>query len=206
MKKNEIYTCIQCNKKFKINEFNKRKIWRYKKTGRFYCSEKCTKEFCSKLASEFMKKTNARFKEYYKKRMKEDNPSFNQEVINKVHETKKKNGSLHKPPIKQGGNGKEKPLPVLMLNKVLNWELNHIVLTGVREYYPTHYKLELANIEYKIAIEIDGPSAYSRKELSKKKETYLNSLGWTVIRFKNQEVLKNLEGCLKKIDEYLEVK
>jgi very-short-patch-repair endonuclease len=57
--------------------------------------------------------------------------------------------------------------------------------------YPTHYKIDCANPPRKFAIEVDGNSHHveTRKVEDAKKEAMLRSLGWTVLRFWNEEIL-----------------
>jgi hypothetical protein len=58
--------------------------------------------------------------------------------------------------------------------------------------YPTNYKVDLGNIETKLAIECDGHKHKSPKErlIDAKKGEKLASLGWTVLRFWNQQILE----------------
>jgi|SRR6188508_156701 len=184
--------CNFCNQVI-INP-TKRKLYDFKRRGKIYCSSECVKIKKSLSSRERMIKMN---KEYASDRMKKNNPSFNKEIIKKGILTKIKKGSFHKTPIIQGGNGKKTPIPVQMLNDRLNWTLRYIFRTGVHGFYPTHYKLEIANQEKQICIEIDGNSSYSRKDEAKKKEEYLESKGWITLRFKNKDILKNLESCVQ---------
>ena len=67
--------------------------------------------------------------------------------------------------------------------------------------YPTHYKLDIANPDFMMAVEVDGPSHSSleRKAQDAKKDRFLRSLGWTVLRFTNQEVMDDLGGCVRTV-------
>lgn len=67
----------------------------------------------------------------------------------------------------------------------------HVVPLGRIPGYPTHYKLDLANPARMITIELDGPShnAVKRKEADRRKTEKLSSLGWTVLRFWNKDIL-----------------
>lgn len=192
------YKCNYCgnlfknNKKITYDHFCERK--------RAYCSKECSKEYCREISRKTLSITN---RKYASKRMQIRNPSFIKENLEKIRKTKLKNGTLNTPPKIQGGNGRETPLPVIMLNEILKWELCFIQKTGVKEYYPTHYKLEIANPEKKVCIEIDGQSCYSRKDLMLKKQEYLEGIGWKVFRFKNKEVLKNPTACAEEILRYV---
>jgi very-short-patch-repair endonuclease len=55
------------------------------------------------------------------------------------------------------------------------------------------YKVDVGNPKYRAAVEIDGPSRFSRK-----KDTVLRLLGWSVLRFRNEEVLENLPECVRR--------
>jgi hypothetical protein len=69
--------------------------------------------------------------------------------------------------------------------------------------YPTNYKLDLGNPELKIGIELNGESHRSAaaRARDEKKRLKLESLGWTVLAFWNEEVLKDLFGTLRQIQE-----
>lgn len=185
--------CTNCN--IIILNLKKEKLWQFNRTGKVYCSKECTKLYTANVSRKNLIEIN---KKYASERMKRKNPCFNKETIEKIKNTKIKNGTLHKPPIIQGGNGKETPCPVKILCERLKWQLKYILRTGTRNFYPTHYKLEIANIEKKICIEIDSQVSYSRKDKAEKKENYLKSKGWITLRFKNKDVLNNLEYCIDK--------
>lgn len=186
--------CFVCAKHFDHIKIKKTKSDRYKLTGRWYCSSECAKQFAAETSRITLSNTN---KKYASNRMKINNPAFKEDVKKKIRKTKIINGTLHNKPIIQGGNGREQPKTVQMLNKILNWEVCYIIGTGTRVYYPTHYKLELAEPKKKIYIEIDGASSYSRKEQAEKKEYFMKKKGWKLIRFKNHEVLRNLDACIQ---------
>ncbi|WP_413937143.1 endonuclease domain-containing protein [Nitrospira sp. BLG_1] len=67
--------------------------------------------------------------------------------------------------------------------------------------YPTNYKLDVANVALKVGIEIDGLShnLIERRAADRKKEEFMASIGWRVLRFTNEEVEKNLDGCVQKV-------
>lgn len=55
--------------------------------------------------------------------------------------------------------------------------------------------------EMKIIIEIDGETHFTdeQKALDSKREDYLRSLGLKIVRYTNDEIMKNLEGVLEDI-------
>ncbi|MEA1959515.1 MAG: endonuclease domain-containing protein [Chloroflexota bacterium] len=57
----------------------------------------------------------------------------------------------------------------------------------------------------KLVIEVDGSQHYSDEVLKadKQRDAYLRGSDLTVIRFSNMEVLKNLDGVVGRIGEYL---
>jgi len=116
-------------------------------------------------------------------------PMLNPESRAKVSRRLKEIG--HKPSVR-GGNGQGPTVPQSMLLAMLDdsWQAELAVSLGPREPgYPTHYKLDLGNAAMKVGIELDGHSHHSRKALDRKKDNKLASLGWTVLRFWNHQIL-----------------
>ena len=139
---------------------------------------------------------------YASERMKRNNPMFKEEVRQKVSQTLKV--IKHHPPI-QGGNGRGLTIPQELLIKSLS-EFHpmseFVVPTKLRNQgYPTHYKIDIAILPQKIAIEVDGGSHCSEKVQSAdmRKTEFLNGLGWKVLRFSNREVTEHLETCVREI-------
>jgi len=133
-------------------------------------------------------------------RMKKNNPMFKKETRDKMSNTLKYIG--HKPRI-QGGNGKEMPVSqrVLLVALGKGWYAEHVVLTKGIMDSPYNYKIDIANPKKMIAIEVDGRShcLLKRQEQDRKKEKILKKLGWIVLRFKNEEVMSNLDLVIKNI-------
>lgn len=181
---------------------------------KIFCSKVCRYKNprITKILSESVSKTNLRDSKKISYRMRTNNPTSNKSVLNKIISTKKKNGTLNKPPIKRGGNGTFTDSQ-LKLNKCLNWSLELPIKTvpdsvplGSRKAYvlkrniATNYKVDIGNKITKLAIEIDGHSHYGRRKcLDLKKEKCLKKLGWTVLRFTNQEVMANFSKVLFRI-------
>lgn len=74
-------------------------------------------------------------------------------------------------------------------------------LRGRFESPPTHYKVDIALPEKKLAVEVDGGSHKSLKwrYLDRRKTEMLTALGWRVVRFWNEEVLADPALVAEKI-------
>jgi hypothetical protein len=117
------------------------------------------------------------------------NPMSNPETRAKVSSILR--AMKHKPSVR-GGNGTGLTVPQKILLDALGteWIAEYALSLGRRTAgYPTAYKLDLANLELKINIEVDGGSHYGRKDKDKKRDAKLASLGWTVLRFWNKDIL-----------------
>ncbi len=77
--------------------------------------------------------------------------------------------------------------------------------------YPHRFRRQVAFGNYivdfycaaaKLAVELDGSQHYELKEqdYDARRTAYLNSVGITVLRFSNLEVLRNLRGVCQMID------
>ena len=103
----------------------------------------------------------------------------------------------------RGGNGKGVTLPQSTLLNALGdgWEPEYVIPTGKNKGdFATHYKIDIANKDRKIAIEIDGKSHYSRKKQDNKKDSFLRERGWRIYRFTNQQAVQNTLECVQKIN------
>jgi hypothetical protein len=108
-------------------------------------------------------------------------------------------------PLVRGGNGKSLPVPQEALIKALGpeWIPEYPVRTGKKpgSGYPTNYKVDIAHWQLKVAVEVDGKShrSHSRQDQDRKKEDLLIELGWSVLRFSNQQVMEHLEACVHEV-------
>lgn len=176
-------TCVVCGKVFE---------W---KTKRKTCSEECKRV----RFSQTMSKTNYR---YASERQKRNNTIRFPGAREKLKNTLKEMG--WKPPV-QGGNGKPTPKPVMNMYEQLtqNYETAIELAIPTKQPrgsgYPTCYKVDLAIPEYHLAIEIDGASHQSleRQRQDAKKDAFLDTLGWKVLRFSNKEVENGLMQCVE---------
>jgi len=140
------------------------------------------------------------------KRMKENNP-----MTNPIALAKMKNSMKGRTFLSRGGNSTI-TVPQLMLSKMLNLPVEYPIKTkDVKHLFPSLpncYKVDLAIPELKIAIEVDGQTHKLKKwkYLDKRKTEVLNALGWSVLRFWNQEVLTETQAVLDKIDQYSHIR
>jgi len=55
----------------------------------------------------------------------------------------------------------------------------------------------------KLVIEIDGKIHYKQKEKDEDREFIIKKLGLKIVRFKNEEVLNNIDSVIEKLRKYL---
>jgi hypothetical protein len=139
-------------------------------------------------------------------RMRANNPMKNPESVEKMRQSLSGRTFLSR-----GGNGKT-TVPQEMIAKRMNLQMEFAISTlgakGVFPSLPSCYKVDLAIPEMKIAIEVDGKT-HLRKNwifLDARKTSILNHLGWSVLRFTNQEVLRDLDAVVEKINSYTTLK
>lgn len=124
---------------------------------------------------------------------KHANPMSHNAVRQKVRE---KLRQMRYKPLRRGGNGGLLTLPQLALLHALGdgWEAEVALPTGKprKSGFPTNYKVDLANRDLKIGIEIDGRShrLTDRAGQDAKKDRLLRSLGWLVYRVSNARALE----------------
>jgi very-short-patch-repair endonuclease len=58
----------------------------------------------------------------------------------------------------------------------------------------------------RVVIELDGSQHQDQKEHNEERTTYLNSLGYKVIRFWNAQVMNDIQGVIRTIEKELEGK
>lgn len=167
----------------------KRSCGRIRKT----CSETCE----NKRHSMTMARTN---RVHAAPRMRDRNPMFCDAYRLKAIRTLRDMG--HQPQLR-GGNGTGPTVPESTLASRLSLQTNVVVRTlmGAGSGYPSHYKVDVGDRSLKLAIEIDGSShgMRARREQDEKKTELLESLGWTVLRFTNAEVMEHLEDVARTV-------
>ena len=190
--------CETCNK---IIPFKKAR------EGHKFCSPNCAssnieriKQQSDDLRNQWKNET---FRNSVVNRMKLKNPSKNREIVEKAKQTKLKNGTLHIWAGERGGNGKISYAESKLMDFCVN---NGFIYNGAictrfaRElypdnHYPTSYKPDFVNNDIKLCIEVDGDSHKNSgvKERDIKKEKCLQLLGYTTIRFWNNEIINDFE-------------
>jgi hypothetical protein len=164
----------------------------YRMTGRGYCSTQCSNAYRSKISSTTMARTN---REYASDRMKTRNPMRLPESRAKMSATLQAIG--HAPKLR-GGNGRpptEAERTLFAMFASIGFEPQVNIRTGYgpgNGVYPTVYKPDMGNWALKIALEADGSShtSHERRAQDVKKDAFLRGLGWTVLRFSNEQILK----------------
>lgn len=109
----------------------------------------------------------------------------------------------HRPKV-QGGNGRGLTEPQQRLLDALpeGWVAEHVCPTGARIKGgpPTNYKIDVANPELMVAVEIDGEShGRARRVSDERKDQWLSDHGWSVFRFSNREVLSSTSSVIERI-------
>jgi very-short-patch-repair endonuclease len=91
----------------------------------------------------------------------------------------------------------------MLLASALGWEMEVAVPTKQPRGsgYPTCYKIDIGNKTLRVGVEVDGASHFSleRQLQDRKKEELLQSLGWKVLRFSNEDVIRNLTNCVQAV-------
>jgi hypothetical protein len=104
-------------------------------------------------------------------------------------------------PRVRGGNGQELTVPQQALLAALGegWVPEFIVPTKMPRHmeWPTHYKIDLAHPDLRIALEIDGysHSITTRRAQDRRKTAFLAERGWHVLRVTNAQALVLSTTC-----------
>lgn len=111
-------------------------------------------------------------------------------------------GANQRGPTVRGGNGCGLTAPQAELLAALGpgWVAEHIVCTDKHPGSPNHYKIDLANPSCMTAIEVDGSSHNGRRRAADaRKDAFLRSVGWTVVRVTNADALRRPHEIVKTI-------
>jgi hypothetical protein len=100
-------------------------------------------------------------------------------------------------PSARGGNGTGLTVPQKKLLAVLSGDwMAELPISLIRHGpgFPSHYKVDIGSRTLKIGIELDGHTHRSRTSKDQKKDAKLATLGWTVLRFWNWDILTWING------------
>lgn len=193
-RKRVVLPCLGCGENVELKGLGLAQAGR----GRAYCSMECKTEVIRKLNSETMARTN---RKYASERMRLRNPMAKEEHRKTMSATLR--AMAWKPKVR-GGNGRTTK-PQELLAAALGWPMEVVVTTGARALgrsdIPNCYKLDVAHEGLKIAVEVDGFShaTPTGRDQDARKTAFLQGLGWTVLRFWNSEVLKDLSACVRAV-------
>lgn len=134
-------------------------------------------------------------------RMRLENPMRNPDVRERARLAK-----IGRTFLARGGNGKLTK-PQMLLAQALGFRFPvefRIKTATVRHLFtslPPAYSVDLADPMRKVAIEVDGATHRLKrwKFLDARKTSVLQALGWSVLRFTNEEVMENPEAVATKI-------
>src|ERR1035437_6148470 len=201
-----IQRCPECKRKFQFKKHTQ---------PRTYCSGSCGSKARAAKVKNFGEKMKKLFKEKghprqgkkdlaCAKRMRENNPMSNPITLEKMRQK-----MIGKTFLARGGNG-ELTVPQLKLAESTGLPVEWVIkperakISGLFKSLPTCYKVDLANPLLKIAIEVDGET-HKRKLwrfLDHRKKEVLNHEEWSVLRFKNEEVMEKLTEITRLIKRY----
>jgi len=74
-----------------------------------------------------------------------------------------------------------------------------------RQHPCGQYIIDFACLENKLGIEVDGGQHDSNVEKDNLRTQWLASHGWTILRFWNHEVLKEIEAVLAEVNQYCSI-
>ena len=193
-------------------------------TKRSACSKQCQvklpRDKTVRKSPEFRKKLSESLSASYRSargverrkqasdRMKLSNPSHDREVVQRITETRRMNGTLHTLCLHRGGNGHltEPQVQVAAMFPESVLELAIPTKMGGTGYAPNAYKVDIGFQDIKLAVEIDGESHNSPDARARdaKKDSILAGLGWHVLRVKNQEVMESPETVRARIQSEID--
>ena|SRR3989338_5262248 len=93
------------------------------------------------------------------------------------------------------------PAEKLFWSKVSNRQFYNLKFR--KQHGVANYIVDFYCPEKKLIIEIDGDTHASEKDIEndKKRDKYIASLGYVIIRYHNQDVRKNIEGVFEDLKE-----
>lgn len=100
----------------------------------------------------------------------------------------------------RGGKGKVSE-PERRLAEALGLRTHVVIPTGRPGPYPRHYTVDVGDPDLMVAVEVDGPShrALWVQAADRRKTYFLRSLGWSVSRCSNRDVLEHFDRTVRRI-------
>lgn len=165
--------CEQCRQPFQLK--TPQEITYFLRKGRRFCSKSCASSH----------------------RMTTCNPMWTSVSRQRMTQTMR---DISRGPAVRGGNGKGPTLPQRELAAKMGqaWEMELVIGLGNQWRLlncPKNYRVDIGNRLLKRAVEVDGSSHLSlnRRIADQKKDRILSSLGWSVARLTNEEVMRLLK-------------
>jgi hypothetical protein len=163
------------------------------------CSRKCAREKGVRACHKALRGNPA---PWHAERMRQNNP-----MANPATRAKMQASLTGRTFLARGGNGKT-TAPQRLLAEALGLPMEYAIATAsVKDAFaslPPCYKVDIADPERMLAIEVDGKTHKTRKwqHIDARKESVLRALGWSVLRFWNQEALTDTARVLADIRTY----
>lgn len=200
-------TCEWCGQEFQVKPAEAKR--------RRFCGLVCSNTWKSNRpgAIEYMRrgqqigvaKLRGRKRPEYSARMTLNNPMLNPKTVEKMRQK-----MIGRPFKFRGGNGKLTPQQVALAERLkLTQYTEYPVRTKpVRDRFesiPTSYKVDIADPRKRLAIEVDGKAHQVSRHrwLDERKTLVLNALGWSVLRFTNQEIDTDLERVAHQVELFI---
>jgi very-short-patch-repair endonuclease len=98
--------------------------------------------------------------------------------------------------IRQEFKGNMTPAEQVLWDEMKNRKLG---VKFRRQHIIDTYIPDFVALSIKLVIEVDGKIHLNRKDEDTARTFWLNSMGYKVIRFKNEEVINNIAGVVEKI-------
>ncbi len=194
--------CVQCK-----NEFTFRSVGQVNNAKRKFCGNQCAATWRNtqpgriEAFNRWIGRgwTKGRKSPESSARMRSNNPMSNPVTREKMRQSLKGRTFLAR-----GGKGKP-TAPQLALSAALNLPIEHPIKTRlVRHLFkslPNFYLVDLAHIPSQTAIEVDGKTHRQPlwKFLDHRKTEVLIALGWSVLRFTNEQVTNDLNAVVSSV-------
>lgn len=199
--------CEECGKTYYLKPMGQLSA------GQRFCSPSCStrnrwkipgfrENFIAKIKVSAGVKLKGRPQPYTAERMRRNNPTRNPETVEKIRRASKDRTFLAR-----GGNGAltQQQIALCQALGLPDSAMEYVIPAAkAREHFPSLppcYKVDLGISEVRLAIEVDGKTHKTKKwkYLDRRKTAVLNFIGWTVLRFWNEEVDQDLSRCVQMV-------